>query len=276
MSDEHKIAKSAGEIVKSFYDKHGWQNREGGWSGEDILFRTFPEAHVKYAKNADARTAACFDDRNGILLLAGCGDVPEFHLNLAQRFNRIFCMDISPVALGIARSKLGDTAEYFEESITKTSLADVSVDAVYCAHVIYHIAEELQERAVNELIRVTKRGGRLVVVYVNSKSPVGWPRSVKQVIERIRLRQMHVVETQDSVPKLYNYVRPLGWWRRFSPQCHLSFLPSEVIGSRAARALLRTQGMASLFFAVAQWIENRFPRPASWMWQYSIIVLDKI
>jgi hypothetical protein len=34
--------------------------------------------------------------------------------------------------------------------------------------------------------------------------------------------------------------------------------------------------MASLFFAVAQWIENRFPRPASWMWQYSIIVLDKI
>jgi SAM-dependent methyltransferase len=185
-------------------------------------------------------------------------------------------MDISPVALGIARSKLGDTAEYFEESITETSLADDSVDAVYCAHVIYHIAEELQERAVNELIRVTKRGGRLVVVYVNSKSPFGWPRSVKQVIERIRIRQTHVVETQDSVPKLYNYVRPLGWWRRFSPQCHLSFLPSEVIGSRAARDLLRTQGMAWLFFAVAQWIENRFPRPASWMWQYSIIVLDKI
>jgi len=52
MSDEHKIAKSAGEIVKSFYDKHGWQNREGGWSGEDILFRTFPRKILEQRSRA--------------------------------------------------------------------------------------------------------------------------------------------------------------------------------------------------------------------------------
>jgi SAM-dependent methyltransferase len=174
MSEERKIASSVGETVKSFYDNYGWQARAGGGSNEDVLFRLFPEAHKSYANNADARTAACFDGWDGSMLIAGCGDMPDFHLALAKRFNRVLCMDVSPLALSLARTKLGDKAEYLEQSILDTVLADNSVDTVYCAHVIYHIEERFQEMAVNQLIRITKKGGRIMVVYVTpSRRSVG-------------------------------------------------------------------------------------------------------
>jgi ubiquinone/menaquinone biosynthesis C-methylase UbiE len=40
-------------------------------------------------------------------------------------------------------------------------------DAAYCAHVIYHIDGDHQDKAIRELIRVTKPGGRIVVIYSN-------------------------------------------------------------------------------------------------------------
>jgi ubiquinone/menaquinone biosynthesis C-methylase UbiE len=43
-------------------------------------------------------------------------------------------------------------------------------DAAYCAHVIYHIDSDHQDKAIRELIRVTKPGGRIVVIYSNQDS----------------------------------------------------------------------------------------------------------
>jgi ubiquinone/menaquinone biosynthesis C-methylase UbiE len=275
--EEHNV--SAHEMVRSFYNKYGWIAKRGK-SGEDGLFRQFPPAYRTYTLGSAERTLKCFQGRTGVLLLVGCGDMPETHIQLAKQFSQVYCMDISSVALDVTKEKLGESGKYLLESITETSLADNTVDAVYCAHVIYHIDKMLQERAISQLIRVTKPRGRIVVIYANPWSPFSIPGAIMRWMKRARkgarLGQSHFTNQQsESVPELYYHVNHLGWWRRFGHRCQIGFLPWEVIGSRPARALLWTDRMASIFFRMAHWMEAYFPRLSVRLWQYPIVILDK-
>src|SRR5262249_22477589 len=114
----------------------------------------------------------CFSKLQGKLLLAGGGDLPGVHITIAEGFTEVSCLDISQRALEIAKGKLGQKAEYLHASILNVPCPDNSFDAVFCAHVIFHIDIELQEKAVCEIIRVTKQGGRIVIIYFNPDSPI--------------------------------------------------------------------------------------------------------
>jgi SAM-dependent methyltransferase len=267
------------EIVRSFFDNYGWVEGPEGLSGEEKQSRRFRPAYRAYTRGSAERTLACFRSRTGTSLFAGCGDMPETHVRLARQFSKIYCMDISRVALERARERLGGSAAYLLESITETKLEDNSVDAVYCAHVIYHIGRALQERAVQQLIRVTRRGGRIVVIYANPGSPFTFPGAMMRWAKRLRSRNAGALTptwaTADAVPELYYHVNPLRWWRRFEGNCRIEFLPWEIIGSRPASALLWSDGMASAFYRAAGWAEARVPALAVRLWQYPIIVLDK-
>jgi 2-polyprenyl-3-methyl-5-hydroxy-6-metoxy-1,4-benzoquinol methylase len=138
--------RSVSESVAYFYDHYGWVDQGDGKLGEDKLHRYKPNPiYEQYAARADNRTRALLTDQCGSLLIAGCGDLPESHARIAAGFNRVTCMDISAVALDIARRRLGATASYQLESIVDTTLPDDLFDAVFCAHVIYHIDKDKQE-----------------------------------------------------------------------------------------------------------------------------------
>lgn len=253
--------------VRRFYDEHGW--KEGH---EGKLFRVFRPAYRPYDEAANQRALACFDGREGHLLIAGCGDLPPSHKALAERFQSVSCLDISPVALTIAGSKLPQ-AKMVLGSICEAPFPSDSFDAVFAAHVIYHIDANLQERAVRELIRVTRKGGRIVILYGNPQSPI-------QHLARAMLRLRKLVRgenvTQTSAGALYCAMHPLAWWDRFVGPCQRTMLPWEIVGSIEERALIPSDGLAALFYRLAQTIESRFPRQAVRLWQHAIIILDKI
>ena len=155
--------------TRDFYDKYGWVVADGK-SGEERSFRLFSPPYFPYHRRVNERVLACFDGRSGKVLIAGGGDLPETHTEIARRFAKVCCVDISWRALEIAKAKLGPTGEFVLGSILDLPLPDNHVDAVYCAHVIYHIDAAFQEKAVRELIRVTKPGGRVVIIYANPNS----------------------------------------------------------------------------------------------------------
>ncbi len=165
--------------VRDFYDTYGW-----GKGGEDELFRQFRPAYRPYHEQTVARTLGCFAGRDGSLLIVGGGDLPQSHVELASHFNMVTCIDISGVALDITQDKL-PTAERVLGSICNAPLLTGAFDAVFATHVIYHIDANEQERAVRELIRVTKPGGRIVIVYSNPRSPI---RLAAGVVHRLRKR----------------------------------------------------------------------------------------
>ena len=267
------VGRSVTESVAHFYDHYGWVDQGVAELGEDQLFRRFRPGYAKYTARSADRTLALLTEQCGSLLIVGCGDLPENHVRIAAGFHRVTCMDISVAALGIAEHKLGTSASYRRESIVETTLPDGLFDAVFCAHVIYHIDKDEQEAAVRQLVRVTRPGGRVVIIYANPRSPFTIPGEVmREVKRRVGARRDGNVS---GTPALYYHVHPLGWWRRFTADCNVAFIPWEVIGSRPARALLWGDRMAAAFFNAAAWFETRAPHAAVRLWQFPIVVLDK-
>jgi len=265
------------EKVRDFYDRYGWV-KTAGISGEAALFRDFSPPYYPYHARVNSRTLECFAGLGGRLLMAGGGDLPETHVTIAEQFAQTTCLDISRVAIEIAREKLADRGEFIVGSILAVPKPDDYFDAVYCAHVIYHVDSRRQESAVRELIRVTRAGGRIVMIYVNrdslpsrmvaakSKLPVLWK------LNRRKARERPMAEDR---PPLYFFAHPLKWWSRFEDECQVEIKPWDVMGNTQEEALLISDGIASVGYRACSWLEERYPRAAGRWWSYPLVVLTK-
>jgi len=264
------------EQVRDFYDRYGWAV-QAGLSGEDALFRDFSAAYYPYHERVNARTLECFAGLQGRLLVAGGGDMPETHVGLARRFAHTTCLDISKLAIEIARRKLEDRGEFLLGSILDIPKPADYYDAVYCAHVIYHVERAQQARAVRELIRVTRPGGRIVVIYVNLES---LPSRITRLKGRVPLlwkvqRKPARQPAAGPRPQLYFFAHPLGWWRQFADTCEVELRPWDVMGNAQERELLLNDRMASLGYRLCGWFEARYPERAARWWSYPLIILSK-
>ncbi len=101
------------------------------------------------------------------VLDAGCG-TGDMTARLATRVGptgKVVGVDISETMHGAARRRDADRSPPVEHrygTITDLDLDSGSFDAVYCERVLQHLAEP--QRAVAELVRVTRPGGRLAVI----------------------------------------------------------------------------------------------------------------
>ena len=252
------------QAVRDFYDTYGWSK-----GGEDKLFRQFRPAYQPYHEKTVARTSECFAGCSGSLLIVGGGDLPQSHLDLASQFDAVTCIDISQVALDITRTKLPH-AQRVLGSVCDAPLPTGTFDAVFAAHIVYHIDANDQERAVRELIRVTRQGGRIVIIYNNPRSPIRFATGVVH-----RLRKRFAPEKAVTESGLYFSPFPLRWWSRFKDTCSISMLPWDIIGSYEERTLIPTDGFARAFYGAAAWIERWIPSASVHFWQYPIVVLDR-
>ncbi len=264
------------EVVRAFYDNYGWVKKDGV-SGETALFRDFSPAYYPYHDRVNARTMACFGAAEGRLLLAGGGDLPETHVAIATKFNETTCLDISKVAIDIARNKLANRGEFVVASILDIPKPDNHFDAVYCPHVIYHIGRDHQAKAVRELIRVTNPGRPIVIIYANPDSlPIRMNRWKRAVPGLWRLaRKKPTRPDTASAPPLYFFTHPLKWWDQFKDQCDIDIQPWDVMSNDSEDALLINDTVASLGYRLCSWLENKHPHKAARWWQYPLIVLKK-
>jgi SAM-dependent methyltransferase len=265
--------------VRTFYDNFGWSDNDG-IKGEDLSFRMFRPAYYPYHEIVEARTIGAFGPLEGEILIVGCGDMPANHVDIAARFDKVTCIDISQRALDISRKQLPETANMILGSILNSDFADNSFNAIFCAHVLYHIDAISQETAVREMTRVTKVGGKIIVIYSNPRSPLRYmcsaAKRVNNFVARVRGREKtHRESTGQERPALYFFAHSLGWWSRFGDQCDLTMIPWDVIGSFEERQLIPSDRLAGLFYRWSAWLEQRFPRAAVKLWQYPIIVLTK-
>jgi SAM-dependent methyltransferase len=239
------MARLVEQSVREFYDQRGWQG------SEDMLFRQYSQAYQQYHAAAVARTINCFSGRSGSLLIAGGGDMPESHIDIAAKFDRAACIDISQAALDIAQRKVPK----LERTLGS----------------IYHIDATEQEQAVRELIRICKPGGRVVILYKNPQSPI---RYAAGAIHRLR----KLAAPKDAVEEasgLYFWAHSLAWWNRFKDTSAVSMRPWDIIGSFEERTLIPANWLARTFYGIARLIEVKTPRLAVKLWQYPIVVLDK-
>ncbi len=252
--------------VRRFYDEEGWVADESNTVAETTLFRDVGGGREIYDQKINASLLKLLEKHDGRLMIVGGGDLPESHVQAAQQFNEVVCIDISQRALDISKQKLGDKGTYHLASILEAPLPDNSIDTVLCAHVLYHIDRSNQLRAVEEMIRVTKTGGRIVIISLNPNSPL---MLIQRALKLFRVNKLI------GKAKLYVYSYPIKWWSQFERNCKVSISGYDAISTNQARALLPSKRMRSKFFIWAARLEDNHPGLAAKLWSYVIVVLDK-
>jgi len=266
------------EQVRDFYDNYGWVTK-AGISGEDGLFRQFSQPYYSYHERVTARTMESFAGLGGRLLMAGGGDLPENHVAIARKFSHTTCLDISKLAIDVARKKLENKGEFIVGSILNIPKSEAYFDAVYCAHVIYHIDKDLQAKAVRELIRVAKPGGRVVVIYANQDSLpariAGLKAKVPLLRKLARRKPTTRLDAAGRPPTLYRFLHPLNWWAQFDDECHVHMRPWDVMNNLEEEALLFNDTIAAFGYRMCTWLESRHPDKTARWWSYPLVLLTK-
>lgn len=253
--------------VKKYYDEIGWTQRDSELH-EDKLFRAASPDFARYYAGVQARTARLFDGIGGSFLIAGCGDMPDSHVEIARKFDQVTCLDISESALAQAKEKLPD-AKFTLGSILDMPFAEGTFDAIYCAHVIYHIDQAQQEQAVRNLYRMLKPGGKLVIVYVNHRN-IG-NRLLK--LKRLFSRTAAPTPTKDATAHgLYFFAHPLSFWQRFEA---VSLKAWTVLALEQELELFPKGRFRGTFYALAALVERIAPWVAARTWRYVMPVLTK-
>ncbi|MBK5252825.1 MAG: class I SAM-dependent methyltransferase [Peptostreptococcaceae bacterium] len=118
------------------------------------------------------------------LLDAGCG-TGNFSLKLAEKGVRVTGIDISEEMMSVARiktEKAGFDVEYRLGNLYCLPFEDESFDAVFSMAAFEFIKEP--QKAFDELMRVTKNGGTLMIGTINGDSPWGELYKTKEFKEK--------------------------------------------------------------------------------------------
>ena len=126
--------------TREFYDRTGWQRLDGELA--DTRMFGWTEGHIRrdLDDRRQARVLQLIDRPGTRVAELGCGGTPA--LFLAKRCGLYTAVDFSSVGLAEARAALereNVPSETVEADITDLPLDDGAFDAVYSAHVIYHI-----------------------------------------------------------------------------------------------------------------------------------------
>ncbi len=103
---------------------------------------------------------------------------------LAARGCRMWCVDIDPRLLDLARERIGDGARYVVSDICAIDLPDASVDVAVASEILEHLPDP--SRGIAELIRITRPGGRVFVSIPNERLVL----LLKAGIRRLGLRRV--------------------------------------------------------------------------------------
>jgi len=230
--------------VKEYYDKIGWKKEKGKYV-DTLTFSSDKGAAYKKAGNDRLKEMI---GESEMLLDVACGAMPFDSIAKKQ-----ICMDFSITA--VKEAKLNKPNGLFVlGDITNLPLKDNSVTDTISLHTIYHVNKDKQERAIEEIRRVSKKkcyiiynaGKHATLVNILTLPLQLWNWSEKRI-------------NPNSKRKLYFYAHDYQWLERF--------------GKLETYRLLNENGIKlySIFLGMIEKIEKYFPKHA----YHPLLIIDK-
>lgn len=254
--------------VSSFYNSGGWDATDG--VTEDArLWEDMRPCAREYVSNCRLRVLRHIPEKGRYMLDMASGPIqyPEYLL-YSKGFEKRYCVDLSDQALGVAKSRIGDHGVFLHGSFFDLPFEDDFFDCAVSLHTIYHMDADLQEVAVRKLIRITKPGNPVIIIYSNPNS------IISAFLRRIRgiLRNANILKKDRD---LYFNAFPVDWWSRFSDVADVKVLPWRSFTARQQKILLPDNGFGKWMFRVLFRLEELFPKFFSRNFTYPMIVLTK-
>lgn len=156
------------EIIRTFYEEYGWEKTADGRYKDTALFTDNMEVVLKYFWKRQERIKKFFKNGGVYFLDAGSGAIPhKIEMDYSVHYKKRVCVDFSLTALKEARKKLESKGLYVLADITKLPFKDTVFDAIFCAHVLYHVPKDEQDICLSELDRVLSQNSNCIIIYSN-------------------------------------------------------------------------------------------------------------
>lgn len=152
---EEDTRRLASVIAERRSDSQGFFGRvAGAW--DDVRSGLFGDKFTLQA-------LAALLPADGVVADIGCGTGNVAEL-VAPFVKRVIAADFSPAMLSAARKRLTgvENVEFVVGELPELAIPAASADVVFCVLVMHHLAEPA--KAVAELARITRAGGRVVIV----------------------------------------------------------------------------------------------------------------
>ena len=254
--------------VKSFYEEFGWKKADTGDYNDSLRFVEKKTAAEEYYRHTTRRLSRFLQPRGRFILDVASGPVfQKENQALSEHFQQRICVDISIAALREARRNVGaERGIFINGDITNLPLADRICDNVMSIHTLYHVPRELQETAVEELLRVCKPGSNVVIVY--NWAWHSWLMNlcllpIRAVKAARRLRQYVTAKAANRWLSggLYFYPHPPGWFERIAQKREnrrISFHPLTSINQDFIRFYVHDRWGGSRLLRFISRMEDRY------------------
>lgn len=242
--DLWKISESELNSVKEYYNKIGWKKEKDKYI-DTLTFSS--DKGIKYKNAGNDRLREMIGETE-MLLDVACGAMP-FNSSAKKQI----CMDFSITA--IKEAKLNKPEGLFVlGDITNLPLKDKSVADTISLHTIYHVNKELQQRAIEEIRRVSKN--KCYIVY-NAGKHATLVNTLTLPLQLWNWSEKRI--NPNSKRKLYFYAYDYKWLEKF--------------GELETYRLLNEGGIKlyGIFLGLIEKIEKHFPKHA----YYPLLIIDK-
>ncbi len=266
--------------TQHFYNESGWRE-EGGASVDHNLFGVTEDGPIRKELNdlhqERIRAALTAAGLPLSLLECGCGGNPEkLLLDLCSKYTAV---DFSDRGIQMARAafaNLGVAHEFHTADICELPFHAGVFDAVYCAHVMYHIENPAgQDAAIAELIRVVRPGGVVVLVVANPH-PLAFPvRFMRRVLAGTPILGRILNRLRMKPPLPYRPM-PIGWIRRRLARHGTVHLVGLGIPSTSFnRNVTEFRGIGKMLWKAIRWLDTHYPERSAWLGNYVMFSLVK-
>ena len=254
--------KNTEEGVSRFYNTVGWET-EDGITEDAKRWEDLREYAQEYVKRCRLRILDHIPEKGEFFLDMGSGPIQYIeYLEYSRNFKKRYCVDLCSEALESAKKKIGDHGVFLHGSFFDIPLEENFFDCAISLHTIYHIDKDRQEEAVRKLIRVTKPGKPVIIVYANLNtivSSLGSSLPYRVLKGIISLHDKKEKQIKDGKKKgIYVYVHPLEWWTRFEDIAHIKIFPWRSFVSEVQKKLIPNNRIGNKMFDLLFMLEDRF------------------
>lgn len=271
--------KNTEKRVSRFYNTVGWET-EDGITEDARRWEDLREHAQEYVKKCRLRVLDHIPEHGDYILDMASGPIQyKEYLEYSRNYKKRYCVDLSSEALESAKKKIGDHGVFLHGSFFDIPLEENFFDCAISLHTIYHIDKDKQEDAVRKLVRVTKPGKPVIIVYANLNTIVSSLGSSLpfRILKRISShRNKNGKQTKEGESNsIYVYVHSLEWWTRFEDIANINILPWRSFVSEVQKKIIPNNKLGSMMFDLLFKLEESFPVFFVKHFKYPMIILIK-
>ncbi|MFZ2153295.1 MAG: class I SAM-dependent methyltransferase [Microgenomates group bacterium] len=259
------------ETVKSFYDEIGWKKNIDNNFVDAEKYEDLRPVSANYVHKCHLRVNKYLTKGGEYLLDAGSGPVQyDEYLTYSKNFKYRICVDISFLALQEAKKKLGKKGIYILADLTNLPFEDNSVEGAVSMHVIYHIPQAQQKKAMEEINRVIKPKTKAVIIYT-------WPVMFSLVNEiGTLLRWLRVLKKSKINQEFYFNPLARDTFLEENKNLNIKIFVWRSVSVFFMRRYIHDNLGGKYLLNLLYELENRWPRFFGLYGRYPLVLIEKL